>query len=194
MRTLHEDNLKVPANVMWQPKLPPISVPARAAGRGRPRPLYLRIVDALAADVASGRVAADTRLPTQRELAERLGTTIATVTRAYSEARRRGLVSATVGRGTFVHAAPAHATSGIADLTVNQLLATPFGGELIAAASTIDPDLLTSLLEYQPHTGHERHRRVMARWSASLPAITTQPMVYTRSTATRLAALTRASV
>ncbi len=140
---------------MWQPKLPPISVPARAAAavrRGRPRPLYLRIVDALAADVASGRVAADTRLPTQRELAERLGTTIATVTRAYSEARRRGLVSATVGRGTFVHAAPAHATSGIADLTLNQLLATPFGGELIAAASTIDPDLLTSLLEYQPHT------------------------------------------
>ena len=78
---------------MWQPKLAPISVPnrphGRSAGGGRPRPLYLRIVDALAADVASGRVAADTRLPTQRELAERLGTTIATVTRAYSEARRR---------------------------------------------------------------------------------------------------------
>ncbi len=151
---------------MWQPKLAPVSVPARGASRGRPRPLYLRIVDALAADVASGRVAADTRLPTQRELAERLGTTIATVTRAYSEARRRGLVSATVGRGTFVHAAPAHASSGVTDLTLNQLLATPFGGELIAAASSIDPDLLTSLLEYQPHTGAERHRRVMAQWAA----------------------------
>src|SRR5215207_407508 len=154
---------------MWQPKLPPISVPVRGAGRGatrgRPRPLYLRIVDTLAADVASGRVAADTRLPTQRELAERLGTTIATVTRAYSEARRRGLVSATVGRGTFVHAAPAQASSGVADLTVNQLLATPFGGELITAASTIDPDLLGSLLEYQPHRGHERHRGVMAAWA-----------------------------
>ena len=44
---------------MWQPKLPPVSVPARASrdSGGRPRPLYLRIVDALAADVAAGRVA-----------------------------------------------------------------------------------------------------------------------------------------
>ena len=148
-------------------------------------------MDALAADVASGRVAADTRLPTQRELAERLGTTIATVTRAYSEARRRGLVSATVGRGTFVHAAPAHATSGIADLTLNQLLATPFGGELIAAASTIDPDLLTSLLEYQPHTGHERHRRVMARWAGlrGVPASVDEIVVTAGAQHSLLAAL-----
>ena len=153
---------------MWQPRLPPVSVPGRGAvaGRHRPRPLYLRIVDALQADVASGKVPPDTQLPTQRELAERIGTTIATVTRAYAEARRRGLVSATVGRGTFVHGAPPAATSGVVDLTLNQLLATPFGGELIAAAGGIDPDLLASLLEYQPHHGHERHRGVMARWAA----------------------------
>jgi DNA-binding transcriptional MocR family regulator len=162
--TLHEDN----RSPVWSPKLPPVSVPARGArGGARPRPLYLRIVDALAADVAAGRVQPSARLPTQRELAERLGTTIATITRAYTEARRRGLVSATVGRGTFVqhtrHATPA---SGIADLTINQLLATPFGGELAAAASTIDADLLASLLEYQPHPGHLRHRRIGAGWVA----------------------------
>jgi DNA-binding transcriptional MocR family regulator len=176
---------------MWQPKLPPISVPARGARRSRPRPLYLRIVDALAADVASGRVAAETRLPTQRELAERLGTTIATVTRAYSEARRRGLVSATVGRGTFVHAAPAHTTSGVADLTLNQLIATPFGGELIAAASTIDPDLLASLLEYQLHIGHERHRRVMAAWAGlrGVPATPSDIVVTAGAQHSLLAAL-----
>jgi DNA-binding transcriptional MocR family regulator len=181
---------------MWQPKLAPVSVPpASAPGRGpapgRARPLYLRIVDALAADVASGRVAAETRLPTQRELAERLGTTIATVTRAYSEARRRGLVSATVGRGTFVHAAPAHASSGVVDLTVNQLLASPFGGELIAAASTIDPDLLTSLLEYQPHRGSERHRQVMARWAGlrGVPATPEEIVVTAGAQHSLLAAL-----
>lgn len=181
---------------MWQPKLAPVSVPSTPAGgrspaRGRARPLYLRIVDALAADVASGRVAAETRLPTQRELAERLGTTIATVTRAYSEARRRGLVSATVGRGTFVHAAPAHGSSGVIDLTVNQLLASPFGGELIAAASTIDPDLLTSLLEYQPHRGSERHRHVMARWAAlrGVPATPEEIVVTAGAQHSLLAAL-----
>jgi DNA-binding transcriptional MocR family regulator len=180
---------------MWQPKVPPISVPApssgRSAARGRPRPLYLRIVDALASDVASGRVAPETRLPTQRELAERLGTTIATVTRAYSEARRRGLVSATVGRGTFVHAAPAHAASGVTDLTLNQMIATPFGGELIAAASTIDPDLLASLLEYQPHGGSERHRRVMARWAGlrGVPAALDEIVVTAGAQHSLLAAL-----
>ena len=151
---------------MWQPKLSPISVPARASrgSGGRPRPLYLRIVDTLAADVAAGRVAPDTQLPTQRELAERLGTTIATITRAYGEARRRGLVSATVGRGTFVHGAPARGAAGIIDLTLNQLVATPFGGELAAAASTIDPHALASLLEYQPHGGSERHKRIGIEW------------------------------
>jgi DNA-binding transcriptional MocR family regulator len=181
---------------MWQPKLAPVSVPSvpapgRGAARGRARPLYLRIVDALAADVASGRVAAETRLPTQRELAERLGTTIATVTRAYSEARRRGLVTATVGRGTFVHAAPAHSSSGVTDLTVNQLLASPFGGELIAAASTIDPDLLTSLLEYQPHRGSERHRQVMARWAGlrGVPATPEEIVVTAGAQHSLLAAL-----
>lgn len=176
---------------MWQPKLAPVSVPARGPGRGRPRPLYLRIVDALAADVASGRVAAETRLPTQRELAERLGTTIATVTRAYSEARRRGLVSATVGRGTFVHGTPAHARSGVTDLTVNQMIASPFGGELIAAAAAIDPDLLASLLEYQPHRGNQRHREVMARWAGlrGVPATADEIVVTAGAQHSLLAAL-----
>ena len=147
---------------MWQPKVPPVSVPA--SNGGRPRPLYLRIVDALAADVAAGRVSPETQLPTQRELAHRLGTTIATITRAYAEARRRGLVSATVGRGTFVHGAPPRGNSGVVDLTLNQLVATPFGGELAAAAATVDPHALASLLEYQPHGGSPRHRRIGVEW------------------------------
>ena len=90
-----------------------------------------------------------------------------------------------------MHAAPAHATSGIADLTLNQLLATPFGGELIAAASTIDPDLLTSLLEYQPHAGHERHRRVMARWAGlrGVPASVDEIVVTAGAQHSLLAAL-----
>ncbi len=100
-------------------------------------------------------------------------------------------MSATVGRGTFVHGAPAHASSGVIDLTVNQLLATPFGGELIAAASTIDPDLLASLLEYQPHHGHERHRRIMARWAGlrGVPATVDEIVVTAGAQHSLLAAL-----
>lgn len=67
--------------------------------------LYRTIAEALADDVAAGRLAPGTKLPTHRALAERLGVTVGTVTRAYAEAERRGLVEATVGRGTFVRQA-----------------------------------------------------------------------------------------
>ena len=57
-------------------------------------PLYLRIVDALSADVASGRLARGQQLPTHRALAQALNVDLTTVTRAYGEARRRGLLDA----------------------------------------------------------------------------------------------------
>jgi DNA-binding transcriptional MocR family regulator len=72
-------------------------------GRGGAR--YRAIADALAADVDLGRLPAGTRLPTHRALAQALDVTVGTVTRAYAEAERRGLVEATVGRGTFVRTA-----------------------------------------------------------------------------------------
>src|SRR5262245_56234722 len=71
-------------------------VPDLAAHDG---PRYLAIVEALAADVAAGSLGPGVRMPTHRDLADRLGVT---VSRAYAEAARRGLVSGEVGRGTFV--------------------------------------------------------------------------------------------
>ena len=65
-------------------------------------PVYRAIADALAADIAAGRLTPGARLPTHRDLADALGVTVTTITRAYAEARRRGLVEGTVGRGTFV--------------------------------------------------------------------------------------------
>ncbi len=65
-------------------------------------PMFLRIVDALAADIASGRLVRGQRLPTHRALATALDIDLTTVTRAYGEARRRGLLDARVGQGTFV--------------------------------------------------------------------------------------------
>jgi DNA-binding transcriptional MocR family regulator len=65
-------------------------------------PVFMKIVEALAADVASGRLVRGQRLPTHRALAKRLKIDLTTVTRAYGEARRRGLIDARVGQGTFV--------------------------------------------------------------------------------------------
>ena len=75
----------------WSPEL---------ARNGQPR--YLEIVDALVRDVRAGLLPAGWRLPPQRALAERLGLNVTTVSRAYAEARSRGLVDSHVGRGTFV--------------------------------------------------------------------------------------------
>jgi DNA-binding transcriptional MocR family regulator len=67
-----------------------------------PGPLYLAIAEVLERDVGHGRLVAGERLPTHRELAQRLGVHVGTITRAYAEAARRGLVDGEVGRGTFV--------------------------------------------------------------------------------------------
>ena len=76
---------------IWTPNLPDeISVKYRA------------IADALEKDIAEGKLVAGDRLPTQRELSRHLSVTIGTVGRAYSLAEMRGLISAEVGRGSFV--------------------------------------------------------------------------------------------
>ncbi|MCX5495845.1 PLP-dependent aminotransferase family protein [Kaistia dalseonensis] len=86
-------------------------------------PVYLAIADALAADIASGRLQAGGRLPPQRTLADQLGIDFTTVSRAYAEARRRGLVDGRVGLGTFVRprraAITAEAASGLVDMSMN---------------------------------------------------------------------------
>jgi DNA-binding transcriptional MocR family regulator len=66
------------------------------------RPRYIAIADAIARDLAAGILRIGDRLPPQRELAWRLGVTVGTITRAYQEAERRGLLSGEVGRGSYL--------------------------------------------------------------------------------------------
>ena len=65
----------------------------------REGPVYRHLVDALAADIANGRLRRGQQLPTHRALAKALSIDLTTVTRAYTEARRRGLTEARVGLG-----------------------------------------------------------------------------------------------
>jgi DNA-binding transcriptional MocR family regulator len=86
-------------------------------------PMYIAIADALAADILSGALAAGVQLPTQRALAETLGIDFTTVTRAYAEARRRGLVEGRVGQGTFVRRQGSRTApsmpAGLVDMSMN---------------------------------------------------------------------------
>ncbi len=132
------------------------------------KPKYQALADAIAAEIAAGRLRPGDRLPTQRDIAERLGVTISTVTRAIGEAARRGHVSARTGSGTFV-ADPAQATlppgQHAIDLSLNALpdaVAKPYLDQALEAlAAERRGDLLFG---YQPVAGTERHRQALARW------------------------------
>ncbi len=68
----------------------------------REGPKYLAIVDGLAEAIQSGRFEPGRRLPSHRLLAQKLGVSVGTVTRAYQEALDQGLITGAVGRGSFV--------------------------------------------------------------------------------------------
>lgn len=143
----------------WTPPALPVGIP-----------LYRAIADAIAADIASGALTPGTRLPTHRALAEAMGVDLTTITRAYAEARARGLVEAAVGRGTFVAATAHPSPSAPVELDLSMILPPqPPSANLAArlgramAGLMRRPDL-SRLLNYQPSGGGEADRRAGAKW------------------------------
>jgi DNA-binding transcriptional MocR family regulator len=144
----------------WAPTLP-----------DTPVTLHNRLLRALQEDIASGVLEPGTQLPPHRALAQQLGVSVGTVTRAYAEAERLGLLTSTVGRGTFV-ASSSSATSddedALIDLSLNvQSLdaATSRIGEALARLQR-RPDL-RDVIHYTPHAGIEWHRQAFAGWLES---------------------------
>jgi DNA-binding transcriptional MocR family regulator len=159
--------------VDWRPRL----------SRERTGSVYLALADALARDIRTGRLAPGARLPSQRALAARLGVNLTTVSRAFDEARRRGLVVGRAGRGTVVTGRPerdapmpplvrgarADAADAFVDLTFN----TPafpadarIDEHLASALATIARDrvALRDHAGYQTSGGTEAERRTGLRW------------------------------
>lgn len=149
----------------WTPDI------ATAAG-----PIYLALADAIAAGVADGALQPGERLPSQRKLAAALGVDFTTVTRAYAEAARRGLVTSEDRRGSFVRSRPAPASR--ADPADEELASgmnmppEPAGGLLRAAiadgiAAVLD-ERGGSALHYRPRGGAEADRAAGAAFLSGL--------------------------
>ena len=142
---------------MWIPDL---------AGRNGPK--YRAIADVIDEQVQQGTLRAGTRLPPHRDLADHLGVTVTTITRAYTEAARRGLISGHVGRGTFIRGSePEDETGdGPIDLSINVLM--PDKEVAILESRLFQRRVLpwTQLLGYTRPQGHLRHRQAMASWLA----------------------------
>lgn len=151
----------------WQPDLKSFSGPRYAA-----------IVSAIAEGIERGHLKPGDKMPTHRDLADSLGVTTGTITRAYSEAARRGLLAGETGRGTFVKANlledafPALALTeaeelidfslNIPPLLVGDSLGKALSKTLLAFAERPG---VSALLGYQPTTGLKRHREAGALWS-----------------------------
>jgi DNA-binding transcriptional MocR family regulator len=69
---------------------------------------YIRLADAVAADIAGGALKPGDRLPPQRAFAYERKIAASTASRVYTELLRRGLVVGEVGRGTFVSGESRH--------------------------------------------------------------------------------------
>jgi len=152
-------------------------------------PKYRAIADAVSDDIRDEIIAVGAKLPTHRDLAYRLGVTVGTVTRAYSELQRRGIAGGRVGSGTYVldqirkrqvfpvigvsnkeilsgsgdRALLNQPDANSTDLSMNR---PPPGPEAEALAVTLselaNAEGLATLTQYNPAPGLSHHRAAMA--------------------------------
>ncbi len=138
-------------------------------------PVYLAIAEQVAGAIRRGDLTAGARLPTQRELALRLGVSTQTVSQAYAEAERRGLVIGQIGRGTFVRFGLDEPEASfimdrrserLIDLSINRPIYHQIHTERVRA-SLIDLGErgdVSSMLVCRPIAGLDPHRQAGALW------------------------------
>jgi DNA-binding GntR family transcriptional regulator len=71
-----------------------------------PRYEYVKLADAIAADIAVGKLPQGAALPGERAMTDLYGVSIGTVRRAIVELRKRGLVATLPAKGTYVIGTP----------------------------------------------------------------------------------------
>lgn len=154
-------NVSIVTMTIWQPNIDTESGPR-----------YVAIANAIESDVNEGRLPPGTKLPTHRDLADRLGVTVGTVTRGYAEAARRGLLRGETGRGTFVGGEQQQSLmfhhedveSGVVDmnLTLPFEQLSPRLDEALKAVAA-DPNV-QQLLQYYPSAGRRVDREAGVQW------------------------------
>lgn len=145
------------------------------------KPVYAQIVASLLDDIRAGRLKPGEGLPSQRELAAKLGIATATVTKAYKEVTRLKLIEGKTRAGTRIaqsHTNPAGWTGthrdarGHFDLASNCPPTDRYLLELSKVLRQIaerPPNLL--LQEYWPIEGQARHRGAGAAWLGELGVV-----------------------
>ncbi|MBP1764987.1 MAG: putative DNA-binding protein [Firmicutes bacterium] len=135
--------------------------------------LYIAVADAIERDIQSGILKAGERLPAQRELAKIVGVNVTTITRAYTEAEKRGLVTSIVGSGTYI-SSDLGFNSALLNTEKNEKRLIEMG--LVLPLYSMEPDIslilekvlhkndLSDFMGYTPPQGLYRHRLTGSRW------------------------------
>ncbi|NLT12565.1 MAG: PLP-dependent aminotransferase family protein [Clostridiaceae bacterium] len=139
--------------------------------------LYIAIADAMQRDINLGKLLPGERLPTHRQLAKTVGVNVTTVTRAYKEAERRGLIVSTVGSGTFVSPDLGRSSTFFGSPTT---ASTYVEMGMVLPMHYLEPDIRdllqmtsrktdwTSFMAYTPPEGCPAHRATGAKWMREL--------------------------
>src|SRR5690349_5173500 len=136
---------------------------------------YKRLVKAIAIDIESESLRAGARLPPQRDVASELSISVQTVTNAYKELERQGLIRCEVGRGSFVAERVTETMSNymldtaersVIDFSIARIIHTPehdaMWRKVCATLSKIEDQ--PWIRAFRPIAGFEHHRQAGIAW------------------------------
>ena len=135
---------------------------------------YVKLADAIAADITNGTLRPGDRLPPQRNFAYERGIAVSTASRVYTELLRRGLVVGEVGRGTFISgearrgvAAPAEPRGARIDFEFNYPLLPQQSAMIAKSLAGLErPEGLEVALRPATSTGTQAARSISASFLA----------------------------
>ncbi|MDN6320781.1 MAG: PLP-dependent aminotransferase family protein [Marinobacter sp.] len=141
-------------------------------------PKYQKIATRLQRQIHIGKLSHGRKLPAHRELAYQLGVTPGTISRAYSELEKIGVVFSRVGDGTYVKGFEQRALEGegfknaiqandsLIDLSRNKHI--PLQDDRLLSQTltqlALEPTVLNEIFDYTPEAGQPRHQQAGAHW------------------------------
>ncbi|KAA3446917.1 GntR family transcriptional regulator [Mesorhizobium sp. SARCC-RB16n] len=137
------------------------------------QPFFRSIADQISQAISRGDLKPGEQLPPQRQLADKLGVSLPTVSRAYEELARLGLTAGETGRGTFIRAQSQAVSpyvqerqSGVIDLSILKPVGDAVHVERIKSTlAALSLDMPASIaLGTRPTSIFARHRSIAVEW------------------------------
>lgn len=139
------------------------------------RPAFVSLAALIEESILHGELEPGDRLPPQREMADHMGMSLQTVSRAYDELRRRNFIQGEIGRGTYVRARhsvrklpfePDRLDDNIAEMSIFKPVVDKIHEKVLeevlpSIGHKIPRDICFS---FRPNEGLRRHRDLAVDW------------------------------